>query len=118
MPFFSVVPSGSGTDCFVPESPLYDTVVQIGDFSISQNRKNRIFFLISVISEPSRRFSGKLLELSGKIFRCGESADFADLCGSQIAVFQQLQGILQAHVNENGVLSCLILRDAMPEDLY
>ena len=35
------------------------------------------------------------------------------------SLFFELSGrILQAHVNENGVLSCLILRDAMPEDLY
>ena len=26
--------------------------------------------------------------------------------------------VLQAHVGEDGVLSCLILRDAMPERLY
>ena len=35
------------------------------------------------------------------------------------SLFFELSGrILQAHVNENGVLSCLNLRDAMPEDLY
>ena len=35
------------------------------------------------------------------------------------SLFFELSGrILQAHLDENGVLNCLILRDAMPEDLY
>ena len=48
-----------------------------------------------------------IVETGQKMLEAGES------------LFFELSGrILQAHVNENGVLSCLILRDAMPEDLY
>ena len=32
--------------------------------------------------------------------------------------FEDMGSVLQAHFDEDGVLACLILRDALPESLY
>lgn len=56
-------------------------------------KTGKLEFLNSVVPETPWRFPRELLELSGKIFRCGESADFTDFRGGQIAVVQQFQGI-------------------------
>ena len=63
--------------------------------------------LIERLGEPKETRSYDADSAADRMLEAGES------------LFFELSGrILQAHVNENGVLSCLILRDAMPEDLY
>lgn len=63
--------------------------------------------LIERFGEPKETRSYDADSAADRMLEAGES------------LFFELSGrILQAHVNENGVLSCLILRDAMPEDLY
>ena len=63
--------------------------------------------LTALLGEPLETRAYDADEAADRMLEAGES------------LFFELSGrILQAHVNENGVLSCLILRDAMPEDLY
>lgn len=69
--------------------------------------KRRKTELIERLGEPKETRSYDADSAADRMLEAGES------------LFFELSGrILQAHVNENGVLSCLILRDAMPEDLY
>ncbi len=79
------------------------------DTPISAIRTTRadICGLIERLGEPKETRSYDADSAADRMLEAGES------------LFFELSGrILQAHVNENGVLSCLILRDSMPEDLY
>ena len=47
-----------------------------------------------------------------------EAAADALLEPGESLFFEDMSSVLQAHFDEDGVLSCLILRDALPESLY
>ena len=63
--------------------------------------------LIALLGEPLETRAYDADEAADRMLEAGESLFFA-LSGR----------ILQAHVDENSVLQCLILRDAIPEALY
>ena len=57
--------------------------------------------------------------LTQQVLEAGSGdVEFALLTPGESLVYRCDWGVLEAHMDESGVLSCLILRDAMPETLY
>ena len=99
------IPKYAETDeADTPISAIRTTRADICGLTIGKTTKDE---LIERLGEPKETRSYDADSAADRMLEAGES------------LFFELSGrILQAHVNENGVLSCLILRDAMPEDLY
>ena len=99
------IPKYAETDeADTPISAIRTTRADICGLTIGKMTKDE---LIERLGEPKETRSYDADSAADRMLEAGES------------LFFELSGrILQAHVNENGVLSCLILRDAMPEDLY
>ncbi len=61
----------------------------------------------------------KLLGDPAKTVSLDEDAAFDAMLEPGESLYYEIEGnVLQLHFNEDGVLSCVILRDAMPESLY
>ena len=87
-----------------PISAIRTTRASVCGLTVGQTTKEQ---MIEWLGEPkeTRRYDAD--DAADRMLEAGES------------LFFELSGhILQAHADENGVLSCLILRGAMPEDLY
>lgn len=99
------IPKYAETDeADTPISAIRTTRADICGLTIGKTTKDE---LIERLGEPKETRSYDADSAADRMLEAGES------------LFFELSGrILQAHVNENGVLSCLILREAMPEDLY
>ena len=86
-----------------PISAIRTTRADVCGLTIGKTTKDE---LTALLGEPkeTRTYDA---DAADRMLEAGES------------LFFELSGhILQAHVDENSVLSCLILRDAMPEELY
>ena len=75
--------------------------------TLEGDRRSSLFELTALLGEPLETRVYDADEAADRMLEAGESLFFA-LSGR----------ILQAHVDENNVLQCLILRDAIPEALY
>ena len=99
------IPKYAETDeADTPISAIRTTRADICGLTIGKTMKGE---LIERLGEPKEMRSYDADSAADRMLEAGESL-----------FFELSSRILQAHVNENGVLSCLILRDAMPEDLY
>ena len=87
-----------------PISAIRTTRADVCGLTVGKTTKDELTALLGAPKE-TRNYDAD--SAADRMLEAGES------------LFFELSGrILQAHMDENGVLSCLILRDAMPEDLY
>lgn len=87
-----------------PISAIRTTRANVCGLTVGQTTRDE---LTATLGEPKETRSYDEDAAADRMLEAGES------------LFFELGGhILQAHTDENGVLSCLILRGAMPQDLY
>ena len=87
-----------------PISAVRTTRADVCGLTVGKTTKDE---LTALLGEPRETRAYDADDAADRMLEAGES------------LFFELSGhILQAHVDENSVLSCLILRDAMPEELY
>lgn len=104
---------------FAVEIPKYAETEE-NDTPISAIRASRISF--GNLLTTGKTMEEEVLALLGnpvmeKVF--DEDAAFDAMLETGRSLYYEIEGnVLQAHFDENSVLSCLILRDALPESLY
>ena len=87
-----------------PISAIRTTRASVCGLTVGKTTKDE---LTALLGQPKETRSYDAESAADRMLSAGESL-FFELSGK----------ILQAHVDENGVLNCLILRGAMPQDLY
>ena len=99
------IPKYAETDeAETPISAVRTTRADVCGLTVGKTTKDE---LTALLGEPRETRAYDADDAADRMLEAGES------------LFFELSGhILQAHVDENSVLSCLILRDAMPEELY
>ena len=99
------IPKYAETDeAETPISAVRTTRADVCGLTVGKTTKDE---LTALLGEPRKTRAYDADDAADRMLEAGES------------LFFELSGhILQAHVDENSVLSCLILRDAMPEELY
>ena len=99
------IPKYAETDeAETPISAVRTTRADVCGLTVGKTTKDE---LTALLGEPRETRAYDADDAADSMLEAGES------------LFFELSGhILQAHVDENSVLSCLILRDAMPEELY
>ncbi len=99
------IPKYAETDeAETPISAIRTTRADVCGLTVGKTTKAE---LTALLGEPLETRAYDTDEAADRMLEAGESLFFA-LSGR----------ILQAHVDENSVLQCLILRDAIPEALY
>ena len=104
---------------FAVEIPKY-AETEANDTPISAIRASRISF--GNLLTTGKTMEEEVLALLGnpvmeKVF--DEDAAFDAMLETGRSLYYEIEGnVLQAHFDENSVLSCLILRDVLPESLY
>lgn len=89
------------------------------DTPISAVRYTRVSFHGLTTGRSTREEIVSLMGEPDETVVYGEDAAYdALLTPGESLVYRCSWGVLEAHMDEGGVLSCLILRDAMPETLY
>lgn len=99
------IPKYAETDeAETPISAIRTTRADVCGLTVGKTTKDE---LTALLGEPKETRAYDADDAADRMLEAGQSL-FFELSGS----------VLQAHVDKNSVLSCLILRDAIPEELY